>query len=372
MSESQNLLYTDVEASLRESLRALLTSRSTAEKASAAYDGEDRDTTSLWKSLAVDLGLAGLLVPEERGGSGASAREAAVVLEELGRSVAPVPFLTSSVVATRAILHAQGDQLLGQLAAGERTAVLTIPLSASGCTFVPTVRADGEGSLRGRVTSVAGALEADVLLVPVVTGSGVELHQVLAEDPLVRVDAVVSLDMTRQVADIDLSGAASRRVLDAGSGDVAVRDALQLGAALLASEQLGIAEWCLQTTVAYLRERTQFGRPVGGFQAIKHRLADLWVEVALARAAARYAAATAAAGDPDCAVAASVAQAYCSDTAVHAAEECVQLHGGIGMSWEHPAHLYLKRAKADQIAFGGAGVHKRHLAELVDLPAALI
>ena len=119
-----------------------------------------------------------------------------------------------------------------------------------------------------------------------------------------------------------------------------------------------------------MRERRQFGRPVGGFQAIKHRLADLYVEVESARAAARYAAVTAAEGDPDRRVAARIAQAYCSEVAVKAAEECVQLHGGIGMTWEHPAHLYLKRAKADQIAFGDPGSHRRRLGELVDLRGA--
>ncbi|HSE56263.1 MAG TPA: acyl-CoA dehydrogenase family protein, partial [Nocardioidaceae bacterium] len=120
---------------------------------------------------------------------------------------------------------------------------------------------------------------------------------------------------------------------------------------------------------AYLKERRQFGRVVGGFQALKHRLADLYTLVEQARAAARYAAATAAEGDPDAQIAASVAQAYCSDVAVRAAEECVQLHGGIGMTWEHPAHLYLKRAKADQIALGTPGAHRARLGELVDLPA---
>jgi alkylation response protein AidB-like acyl-CoA dehydrogenase len=122
-------------------------------------------------------------------------------------------------------------------------------------------------------------------------------------------------------------------------------------------------------TVAYVKERRQFARPVGSFQAIKHRLADLWVEVTQARAASRYAAACLATGDPDAKVAVALAQAYCSEVAVHAAQECVQLHGGIGFTWEHPAHLYLKRAKADSIAFGTADAHRAALAALVNLPA---
>lgn len=368
VSRDLDLLYTDVEDSLRESVRAMLTSRCSAESVLAVYEGERENAASLWRALAKDLGLAGLLVPEEYGGAGASAREAAVVLEELGRFAAPVPFLTSSVVATTAALPSTDAGLLSRLATGEQSAVLTVPFHLG--TFRPQVQAQvqaQDGSLQGRVTSVAGAVDADVLLVPVATDAGLELHMVRSRDSGVRVTPVVSLDMTRPVADIEFAGAASRRVVDADSGEHAVRHALDLGAALLASEQLGLAEWCLETTVEYLGDRKQFGRAVGGFQAIKHRLADLWVEVESARAAARYAAATAAAGDPDFPVAASLAQAYCSEVAVHAAEECVQLHGGIGMTWEHPAHLYLKRAKADQIAFGNAGVHRSRLAELVDL-----
>ena len=363
-----NLLHTDVEDSLRESVADLLTARCTPERVVAAYDGDRDLQPGLWRSLSVDLGLAGLLVPEEHGGAGATAREAAVVMEELGRFVAPAPFLTSAVVATTALLHADDNETLGQLAAGECTAALVVPFSASATSFRATVRADGDGELQGRVTSVAGALDADVLLVPVATDTGVELHRVAAAGAGVALEPVVSLDMTRQLADIVLTDAHSTQLSAAEGGDSAVRDALELGAAMLASEQLGVAQWCLDHTVVYLRGRKQFGRPVGGFQAVKHRLADLYVMVESAHAAARYAAVTAADDDPDRRVAASIAQAYCSDAAVLAAEECVQLHGGIGMTWEHPAHLYLKRAKADQIAYGTAGAHRLRLSELVDLP----
>ncbi|MBB4933389.1 alkylation response protein AidB-like acyl-CoA dehydrogenase [Lipingzhangella halophila] len=365
MNDDVNLLYTDVETALRESVSDLLTARCSPEKVIAVFDGDREIQPKLWRSLALDLGLAGLLVPEERGGAGASAREAAVVLEELGRFAAPVPFLTSSVIASAALLHAGDDRLLATVASGERTAAVVVPFSTAPNDLRPTVRADGQGALNGRVTSVAGALEADVLLVPVAAQDGVELHAV--EAGAASVTPVVSMDMTRQLADVDLDAAPGTRVVEAG-GDTAVRGALELGAALIASEQLGVAQWCLDTTVSYLRERTQFGRSVGGFQAIKHRLADLYVTTESARAAARYAAATAADEDSDRHVAALMAKSYCSEAAVRAAEECVQLHGGIGMTWEHPAHLYLKRAKADQIALGNPQAARRQLGELVDLP----
>ena len=362
------LLATDEEQALRDSLRALLADRCPADRVTSVSDGDDGIRAPLWRSVAAELGLAGLLVPEDRGGAGGSARDAAVVLAELGRVVAPVPFLTSSVLATTALLAAPADELLARLAAGEATAALTIPLTASATSFTPVVRHE-EAGLRGRVPVVADAAGADALLVPVATADGVELHVVDAGASGLTVTPVVSLDMTRQVADVTLDGADSRPVVRADSGADAVRRALLVGAALLASEQVGVAERCVEETVGYLKQRRQFGRVLAGYQALKHRLADLYIEVESARAAAMYAAAAAAADDPDLPVAVEVAQAYCSAVAVHAAEECVQLHGGIGMTWEHPAHLLLKRAKADQLAFGSTGEHLSALADLVDLPA---
>jgi alkylation response protein AidB-like acyl-CoA dehydrogenase len=365
-----NLLYTDVEDDLRSSVRDLVAARSQSAAVAAVYDGDRSVVDPLWRAIAGDLGLAGLLVPEERGGAGASAREAAVVLEELGRSVAPVPFFSSSVVATTVLLASApggaADELLTGLAAGERTAALVLPLSTGPGEETPGFSTDG-GRISGSARSVAGAIEADVLLVPVTTAGGTAVYAVPASDA--RIEPVVSLDMTRQLADVTLEGVAGQELLGAGEGADAVRRGLEVGAALLASEQYGVAQWCLTTTIAYLKDRRQFGRVVGGYQALKHRLADLYAAVESAGAAARYAAAATAEGDPDTVVATAVAQSFCSDVAVKAAEEAVQLHGGIGMTWEHPAHLYLKRAKADQIALGTPAAHRARLAELVDLPA---
>ncbi len=364
---STDLLYSDVEDSLRSSVGALLADRCPPDAVTPRYDGQAADP-ALWRALARDLGLAGLLVPERLGGAGASARETAVVLEELGRSVAPVPFLTSAVLATTALLRAQDERLLPRLATGELTAVLAVPLSASPGQVRTPVRRGDDGLLHGRVSSVADVDQADVLVVPVATADGVRLHEVPTTAPGLTVTPVVSLDMSRPLADLTLS-AVEPAVLADTAGDACVHAALVTGAALLASEQLGLAEWCLQRTVDYVKERKQFGRPVGSFQAVKHRLADVWLEVGSARAAARYAAGAVADEADDIATAASLAQAYCSPVAVHAAEECIQLHGGIGMTWEHPAHLYLKRAKADAITLGAAGRHRSLLADLVGLPA---
>jgi alkylation response protein AidB-like acyl-CoA dehydrogenase len=175
--------------------------------------------------------------------------------------------------------------------------------------------------------------------------------------------------MTRQLCDITLDDAPGVRIASGAAATAAVKQALLAGAGILAAEQLGIAEHCLDLTVAYVKERRQFARPIGSFQAIKHRLADIWVAVAQARAASRYAADCLATRSSDAAVAVSLAKACCSDLAVHAAQECVQLHGGIGFTWEHQAHLYLKRAKADSLGFGTADAHRRALAGLVNIPA---
>lgn len=361
-----DLLYSDTEDALRDSVRQLLADRCPPETVAKAYDSEPPDFSPVWRTLAAELGVAGLLVPESLGGAGASAREAAVVMEEIGRAVAPVPFLTSSVLATVALLRAGERETLSELAQGSITAALVVPLSTLPGAALPGVGAGADG-LTGLVTSVAGAAEADVLVVPVAGVDGLELHTVSRNATGVEVSPRLSFDMTRPLADVRFSGVTSSGV---GLGDGAVQAALETGSALLASEQLGLAQWCFDTTLAYAKERKQFGRAIGSYQAIKHRLADLWFEVSSAAAAARYAADTCAREDEDAAVAAALAQAYCSGVAVHAAEECVQLHGGIGMTWEYPAHLYLKRAKSDQLALGTAYRHRSRLAELVDLPAS--
>ncbi|ORV84902.1 acyl-CoA dehydrogenase [Mycobacterium interjectum] len=362
-----DLLYSDTEDALRDSVRNLFADRCPPESVARAYDAEPQDFSGLWRTLAADLGVAGLLVPESLGGAGAGAREAAVVMEEIGRAVAPVPFLSSAVLATVALLGAGDTETVSALARGEVTAALVVPLSTAPGDSVAGVSGGAGGGLSGSVGSVAGAGEADVLVVPVAGPDGLELHTVARTAAGVQVSPVLALDMTRPLADVSFSGAASTLVGPAGA---ALADALRTAAALLASEQLGVAQWCFDTTLAYVKQRKQFGRAIGSYQAIKHRLADLWFEIGAATAAARYAADACARGDDDASTAAAIAQAYCSGIAVHAAEECVQLHGGIGMTWEYPAHLYLKRAKSDQLALGTAYRHRALLGELVNLPAS--
>jgi alkylation response protein AidB-like acyl-CoA dehydrogenase len=381
-----DMLYSEDETELRSAVRSVLEDRADWHTVLAGTESDRTYDTALWRTLAAEVGCAGLIVPEALGGAGASFREAAVVAEEIGRAVAPVPFLGSAVLCTTALLSIAAQDspdgvaggLLAELAAGTATGALAVPFaSMPGELPAPTVRIapgapgdpDGTYRLTGTVTAVADALPAGVLLVP---GDGVPygLYLVNADEPGATLTPVVSLDMTRQLADVTLADVPARRVAAGAQAEQAVAAALQAGAAMLASEQLGLADRALEITLAYVKQRYQFARPVGSFQAIKHRLADLWVAITQARAAARYAAACLADGDPDTPVAVALAKAACSDAAVLAGQEMVQLHGGIGFTWEHPAHLYLKRAKSSSLALGTADRHRWSLAHLVDLPPA--
>ncbi|GAB3841326.1 acyl-CoA dehydrogenase family protein [Micromonospora andamanensis] len=359
-----DLLYDSDEEALRGSVRALLAAHAPWQRVLAAVDSGEPYDAALWRRLVDQVGVTGLAVPAEHGGAGAGYREVAVVLEELGRAVAPVPFL-GAVVATRALLACDGSALLRQVAAAERDVALAVGFATAPDAAFDAVTVGPGPTLSGRVVGVADTAPGGLLLVP--TGDG--LYAVDAAEPAVRTNPVVSLDATRPLVDIEFTAAPARRVAAGEVAATAVTAALTAGAALLASEQLGVAQWCLDTTVAYVRQRHQFGRPVGSFQAVKHRLADLWVELTEARAVARHAADRLGDTGTEAALAAALAQAYCGPVAVRAAEVCVQLHGGLGFTWEHPAHLYLKRAKSTAIAFGTADRHRAALARLVDLPA---
>jgi alkylation response protein AidB-like acyl-CoA dehydrogenase len=363
-----DLLYSEVEEDLRASVRDLFTDRAAAASVLARTESSEPYDLKLWRTLATELGTASLHVPEEFGGQGASARELAVVLEELGRAVVPVPFLGSAVLATSALLAAGGSTVAGllrRLTAGEVIGALAVPLTTWPGAPFPTAVQASDGVLNGRITMVADASVADVLVVPATGPRGPGLYAVEGATAT----EVTSLDLTRRLADVTLDNVPAQLLAGPDKAADALNHALSVGAGLLASEQLGVAQWCLDETVSYLKQRYQFGRPVGSFQALKHRLADLYLELVTARAAARNAADSLASGSPDVPVAVAVAQSSCAAVAVHAAEEAVQLHGGIGMTWEAPVHLYLKRAKSDELALGTPGRHRATLATLIDLPS---
>jgi alkylation response protein AidB-like acyl-CoA dehydrogenase len=369
----KHLLYSEVEEALRASVRDLLGDHCPPAVLLDRIESGEGYHAKLWSALAAGLGVAGLAVDERDGGQGASWRETSVVAEELGRSLAPTPFLGSAVLGTELALRLGDRQLLGTLAVGGSTAALVIGFDTVPGKW-PTGVAWASGRLSGAVRSVADVAGADHLFIPATGPDGEPaLFRLDTADNGASITPVVSLDLTRPVADVTVDvnlDARSGQACLVASGPAAitaVEAALTAGAAMLAAEQLGLAERCLEVTLAYLKSRYQFGRKIGSYQALKHRVADQWALLSQARAAVRYAAACLADGDPDTPVAASVAKGYCSVAAVRIAEECIQMHGGIGFTWEHPAHLYLKRAKADALALGSPRAHYARLAGLVGL-----
>ncbi len=330
-------------------------------------DGFDR---ALWARLGSELGALSLAVPEDLGGAGGTCVDQAVAAEELGAALVTGPLLGTVALAVPALDAAPAgdgrDALRAALADGSRTAALVARLtepydgaSAAG------VAADGD-RLTGTVEHVPDAGAADVLVVAAAGPEGPVLAVVDRGADGVRVQRCGSFDVTRPVARVVLDGATGTVLATGADADGALRHAFRTAGALLAAEQAGIARRLLDLTVAYAKERLQFGRPIGSFQAVKHRCADMLVAVEQARTAALHAAW--AVDDPrvdDADLAVSIAQATCSETAYRVAADAVQLHGGIGFTWEHVAHLYYKRAVADAALLGSAEAHRERIAALV-------
>ncbi|KAF0958000.1 acyl-CoA dehydrogenase family protein [Rhodococcus sp. T7] len=353
MTDAGALLYSPESEDLRSALRAMLSQHCDWTEVLARTELADT-ADHVWKRLTGEMGCAGLPIPEDRGGHGASWSETAVVVEELGRAVADVPFLTSAVIAL-AVLQGLGDSdMLGQIADGSLVAAVAAPWPRlqEPSTTKP---AWSGGNIQGDVSLVAGAIGADVLLVP----AGDAL---IAVDPAtVQIHSAIAFDQTRPLADLHFENVEGRVLAAGPQVAVALNHAATIGVAMIASEQLGIAERCLELTVQHALRRTQFGRLIGSYQAVKHRLADVWVSIVEAKAVARYAANCAAENSPDLAIASSLAHVVCSRAALRATQEMIQVHGGIGFTWEHPAHLYLKRARANATALGTEIWHRRQL-----------
>lgn len=370
-----NLLPTELEEDLRSSVRALLADRIPFDAVAALYDAPGTDTREYDAALGTELGLAGLLVPEALGGVGATVSEAAVVAEEIGRSVAPVKFLSSAVLATSLAVRTGADELVGALASGE--ALAAIAFTATSSSLVSDLALGGVPEIGSEVTvsgSVPGVMEAsgvDTLLVVVGTGQDTAVIAVPAENA--EIHPFLTFDMSRPLADVDFHDSAGTVLATGAEAAQAVGETVLIGRTVLAAEQAGAASRAFEIALEYIKGRRQFGRTIGSYQAIKHRMADLWLEVEQAGAAATYAARTVAswqAGEESLSEAelvSLVAAAYVGPVAVHATEEAVQMHGGNGMTWEYPLHLLLKRAKQDEQILGLPEHAQAELAPLVGL-----
>ncbi|WP_332665930.1 acyl-CoA dehydrogenase family protein [Aeromicrobium sp.] len=318
-----------------------------------------------WHRLMSEVQIGTLAVPEALGGAGFGLREVGVVLEETGGALLAEPVLTSAVVAVQALLTSAdpANGLMDAVASGREIATV----AWSSPTDVTAEPADSAWSLTGSVQHVLQAATADHLILPAATPTGTALFTVDLHHEAVSFQGRRVLDETRPLADVSLAGAEAALLV--GPDDFAqawsrVTTAAAIG---VAAEHTGMAAHLLETTTAYLLERQQFGRAIASFQAIKHRLADLLVDLERARSASRYAAAVFDQDPGEAVLAARVAAAVCQDVAIRAAHESVQLHGGIGFTWEHPAHLYVRRALSDEGLFGGSRTHRAAVAELVGL-----
>jgi alkylation response protein AidB-like acyl-CoA dehydrogenase len=329
--------------------------------------GWDRE---LWRLLASELGLPGLIVPEELGGAGLGGVELGLAMEEMGRALLCSPFFSSAVLAANALLSS-GDALaqkeyLPGIASGERVATLAWAEARAGWdpsrVELRAQRAGGGWSLDGSKSPVTDGAGADLILVAARSDSGVSLFAVDAGARGLTRSAIPPLDLTRRLARLDFAGVPARLLGAEGQALAGLERALDRAAAALAAESVGGAQKCLDLAVDYAKARLQFGRPIGSLQAIKHRCADTLCDVETARSAAQYAGFAAAQPDEELRIAASMAKAYCSEVYFQAAARCLQIHGGIGFTWENPTHLYLKRAKSSSLLLGDPVYHRDRLA----------
>jgi alkylation response protein AidB-like acyl-CoA dehydrogenase len=356
------LILTDDEEQFRDSVRRVVAERSPLPKLRELMSSGQPYDADVWKQLS-ELGLAGLIIPEEHGGAEAGYSVLSVALGELGAGLVASPLLAVTLAAGTLIKLGDADaqaRLLPGIASGE----LIATLASGGTGTVPanTVRADGD-VLAGELSPVLNAAQASVLLVPVADGDGIALFEVDATASGVEITPLPALDHSRSLARVRLNGAAGRR-LD-GDAAEALGFAQDLANLALASEQVGAMAACLLMTAEYAKIRIAFGRPIGSFQGVKHRIAELWTTWELARAALRDAARAADERPADFSRAATVARIAVSASYVDAAVATVQLHGGIGFTWEHDAHLYQKNAMSQHALFGGSNEQLDRLTALL-------
>ncbi len=333
-----------------------------------------------WKKLS-ELGWPGLLIPENYGGQGGTFLDMTVVLEEAGKALLPGPFFTASILGASAMVEggseAMKKEFLPKMAAGEFIGTLAVA-EMSG-RFDPAgveMKAAKKGSnwiLSGEKMFVPDAHVADGIAVATRTGSGggdrgITIFCVGARDPGVTITPLKTVDMTRRLCHVKFDGVEvpAANILGAeNEGGPLLTRLLEIGATALSVEMAGTAQKALDLSVEYAKTRVQFGKPIGAFQAIKHKCVDMMVAVENSRSLAYYAAWTVDQRAPEAASATAMAKAYASDMAKNVTSEAIQVHGGIGFTWEHDMHLYHRRAIADESNFGNAPVHRETVAKLV-------
>jgi alkylation response protein AidB-like acyl-CoA dehydrogenase len=372
-----DLVFTAEHDALRAATRNLLQRHAPEPAVRATMQTEDGYDPALWHRMAGEIGLQGLIVPEAFGGSGADFIDLGVVMEELGRALYCGPFLSAVLAATA--LTGVGDETaartyLPELCAGSLLATVADDRLLGGRGLPRPAATPDAGTVRltGRASFVLDGHVADIIVVSARHGDETGLYLVDARAAGITATLLPTMDLTRKIAAVEFRDTPAERLGEPGNARRVLTRVGDLAAIALAAEQAGSAQQVLDMTVEYARTRTQFGRTIGSFQAVKHRCADMSVDVESARSAA-YNGIWTAASEPDdtqLGIAASIAHCYCSEAFTRAAASCIQIHGGIGFTWEHSAHLYYRRAKSAELLFGHPAQHRRRLATLLGLTAA--
>jgi alkylation response protein AidB-like acyl-CoA dehydrogenase len=370
-----NFAFTEEQEELRKTVRAFLEAKSSEEAVREQMETENGFDPAVWSQMAEQMGLQGLHVPEEYGGSGFGYVELGIVLEEMGRALLCAPFFSTVVLAANTLIQSGDDEAkktyLPGIASGETIATLayTEPSGKwdeSGITAEATPSGDGY-SITGTKSFVIDGHTANLIIVAAKTAAGTSLFAVDGDAAGLTRTALSTMDQTRKQAKLEFAGTPATLIGEDGKGWDVLSTVLDLAAVGLAAEQVGGAQKVLEMAVEYAKVRVQFGRPIGSFQAIKHKCADMLLEVESAKSAAYYGMWCASEMNDELPSTASLAKAYCSEAYFHAAAENIQIHGGIGFTWEHPAHLYFKRAKSSELLFGDPTYHREQLAQRIGI-----
>jgi alkylation response protein AidB-like acyl-CoA dehydrogenase len=370
-----NFAFSEEQEELRRITRQFLEAKSPESEVRRLMETTEGYDPAVWSQMANELGLQSLIIPEEFGGQGFTYVELTVVLEEMGRALLCTPYFSSVVLAANAVMHSGDDtarkELLPGIASGETIATLAFTepngrWDESGIEAI--AKRDGDGwRIDGTKMFVLDGHIADLVLVaartPAEGEQRVSLFHVDGDAEGLTRTALSTMDQTRKQAKLELAGVPATLIGTDGQGWDVLDRVLDLAVVALAAEQVGGAQFVLEMAVQYAKDRVQFGRPIGSFQAIKHKCADMLLEVESAKSAAYYASWCASELNDELPEVACLAKAYCSEAYFHAAAENIQIHGGIGFTWEHPAHLYFKRAKSSELLFGDPSYHRELLAQ---------
>ncbi len=367
-----NFAFSEEQEELRKVVKAFLDAKSPETEVRSQMDTTDGFDPAVWRQMGEEMGLQGLIIPENYGGSGYSYVELGVVLEEMGKALLCAPFFSTVVLAANALLHggseAAKNEYLPGIASGSTIATVAFTEENGRWDEAGVTMVESGGKLTGTKSFVLDGHTANLIVVLARSSSGgLGLYAVQGGAPGLTRTALSTMDQTRKQAKLEFNAVEAKLVSKDGFSWADWSTVLDLAAAALAAEQVGGAQRCLDMAVEYAKVRVQFGRPIGSFQAIKHKCADMLLEVESAKSAAYYAFWCAAELNEELPSVASLAKAYCSEAYFHAAAENIQIHGGIGFTWEHPAHLYFKRAKSSELLFGDPTYHRELLAQRIGI-----